>query len=83
MLVAFGLDMLTGGCSSSGANNSCQYYKKMFLGQIGRANGNPVAAVYFNPQRVSTWERVRHAHLGANRFKMSPQHSCGGRTLGA
>ena len=49
---------------------------------MGRANGNPVAAVYFNPRMVYTSERVRHANLGARRFKMSSQHSSGGKDLG-
>ena len=48
--------------------------------EIGRATGNTVAAVYFNPRRVYTSERVRHADLGARKFKMSSQHSSSGRT---
>ena len=36
--------------------------------------------MYFDPQRVYTSERVRHADLGARRFMMSSQHSSGGRT---
>ena len=81
--MAFGSDVLTGGSNSSGASSSYQRYWKALSGQIGRANGNPVVAVYFNPRRVYTSERVRHADLGAPRFKMSLQHSFRGRTSGA
>ena len=71
--------MLTEGSNSSGANSSCQRSKAL-SGQMRRANGNPVAAAYFNTQRVYNSERVRPADLGARRFKMSSQRSSGGRT---
>ena len=72
--------MLTGGSNSSGANNSCQRYWQTLSGEIGQANGNLVAALYFNLRRVYTMESVHHADLGGRRFKMSSQHSSGGRT---
>ena len=78
--MAFGSDVLTGGSDSSGANSSCQCCWKALSGQIGRANGNWVDTVYFNPRRVYTSERVHHAYLGVCRFKMSSQYSSWGRT---
>ena len=35
---------------------------------VGRANGNPTAAMYFNPRRVYTSDSVHHADLGTERF---------------
>ena len=80
MPVALGSEVLTAGASSKGASRSCQRCWKALSGQIGRANGRPVVAVYFSPRRVYTSESVRQAHLGARRLRMSSQHSSGGST---
>ena len=74
--VAFGLDVLTGGCASSGANSPCRPCWKALSGRNGRAKGIRVAAVYFNPRMVCNSERDRHADTRARRFQMSSQHSC-------
>ena len=50
---------------------------------MGQANGNAVAAAYFNPRRVYTLERVHYADFGACGLKMSWQHLFGGRTTEA
>ena len=78
MPVALGSEVLTGGASSKGASRSCQRCWKALSGQIGRANGRPVVAVYFSPRRVYTSESVCQADLGARRLRMSSQHSSGG-----
>ena len=80
MPVALGSQVLTAGASSKGASRSCQRCWKVLSGQIGRANGRPVVAVYFSPRRVYTSESVRQADLGARKLRMSSQHSSGGRT---
>ena len=83
MPVALGSEVLTGGASSKWASRSCQRCWKALSGQIGRANGRPVVAVYFSPRRVYTSESVRQADSGAHRLRMSSQHSSGGRTSDA
>ena len=80
MPVALGSEVLTAGASSKGASRSFQRCWKALSGQIGRANGRPVVAVYFSPRRVYTSESARQADLGARRLRMSSQHSSGGRT---
>ena len=77
---ALGSEVLTAGASSNGASRSCQRCWKALSGQIGRANGRPVVAVYFSPRRVYTSESVRQVDLGARRLRMSSQHSSGGST---
>ena len=47
----------------------------------GASKWQPVGAVQLNPRGAYISERVRHAHLGARRFKMSSRHSSGGKDL--
>ena len=75
-------DVLNGGSSSSVANNrhGMREGPESPLGANWGGKRQPGSRRVLQPWRVYTSKRVRHVDLGARRFKMSSQHSSGGRT---